>query len=494
MFNTIKSITISNFKCFKNETINFSDLTLISGLNNTGKSTIYQILLLLEPAFYSKLTPINTLLNLNTKTFQFGNPEEILNSPKKSEFSIKFSFDEGREATFKYKLLKNKKGFILNFLELIDKNENVYFLFKKISDKKNYIKAKNCISLDIDVMRIFLLLVNEEENKDIQNADKTNKLSFYKIADRYFSREVKLTNVKNIMIDPFIRFFDTDIKNLKNCLKPEYRKYYIPNKLKTELNKAKILDCGFQVSPLKIMTDIKYFFDRLKIVKPFRGEPKRVYIETEYKNPLLLTTMLNDSITIPYKFDINSKEKLKTTFKKAINYWISQIIPNISYFKINVLVNSLVSETLIKDSKKNISISNVGFGISQILPLIVTVLINKICIIDEPEVHLHPGLQSRLADFFVEMIRLDKKIIIETHSDHIINKIVYSKLIDETLNDKIKLLWVNKNYKTGISNVEEIKYDKYGYILNQPIGFLDENKNIVSKINNKRIEKLNASI
>ena len=264
--------------------------------------------------------------------------------------------------------------------------------------------------------------------------------------------------------------------------------------MKTELNKAKILDCGFQVSPLKIMTDIKYFFDRLKIVKPFRGEPKRVYIETEYKNPLLLTTMLNDSITIPYKFDINSKEKLKTTFKKAINYWISQIIPNISYFKINVLVNSLVSETLIKDSKKNISISNVGFGISQILPLIVTVLINKICIIDEPEVHLHPGLQSRLADFFVEMIRLDKKIIIETHSDHIINKIVYSKLIDETLNDKIKLLWVNKNYKTGISNVEEIKYDKYGYILNQPIGFLDENKNIVSKINNKRIEKLNASI
>ena len=493
MFNTIKSITISNFKCFKNETINFSDLTLISGLNNTGKSTIYQILLLLEPAFYSEITPINTFLNLNTKMFEFGNPEEILNNPRKNEFSIKFNFENGEEAIFKYKLSKDKKGFSLNFLELSDNDENgTYFLFKKISDKKNYIKAKKSISLDIDIMGIFLLLVNAEENKHIKNNDSTNKHSIYKLADRYFSETVMLKNVEKIYIDPFVRFFDTDIKNLKNCLKKKYQKYYIPSQLKEELNKAKILECSFQVASLKIIKDLKYFFKCLGIIKPFRGEPKRIYTETEYKNPLLFTTMINDSITIPYKFDTKTKEIMKTTFKKALKYWISQIIPNISSFKINILVNNLVSETLIKDGKKNISINNVGFGISQILPLIVNILINKICIIDEPEVHLHPGLQSKLADFFIEMIKLGKKIIIETHSDHIINGILYRKLIDETLNDRIKMLWVNKNYDTGNSNIEEIKYDKYGYILNQPMGFLDEGKKIVSKINRKRIEKFNA--
>lgn len=68
---------------------------------------------------------------------------------------------------------------------------------------------------------------------------------------------------------------------------------------------------------------------------------------------------------------------------------------------------------------------NVGFGYSYVLPVIVGTLLaekGSIVIVENPEAHLHPGAQSRIMEFLIEQsITRNLQLIIETHSDHVVN-------------------------------------------------------------------------
>lgn len=75
---------------------------------------------------------------------------------------------------------------------------------------------------------------------------------------------------------------------------------------------------------------------------------------------------------------------------------------------------------------KALEISNVGYGVSQSLPIIVEMFVRPpetIFMIQQPEVHLHPKAQASIGDLIAEFARTDnKKFIIETHSDFTIDR------------------------------------------------------------------------
>jgi predicted ATPase len=74
---------------------------------------------------------------------------------------------------------------------------------------------------------------------------------------------------------------------------------------------------------------------------------------------------------------------------------------------------------------------NVGFGYSYILPLVITGLIAKqdeIIMIENPEAHLHPRAQSRIAEFFAMVASSGVQVFIESHSEHILNGFRVSSL------------------------------------------------------------------
>ena len=73
-------------------------------------------------------------------------------------------------------------------------------------------------------------------------------------------------------------------------------------------------------------------------------------------------------------------------------------------------------------------IMNVGIGTSQVLPVLISVLLSEpeeLLIFEQPELHLHPYSQSRLADMFVEFCKRGRKIIIETHSEYFLLRLRY---------------------------------------------------------------------
>jgi predicted ATPase len=131
----------------------------------------------------------------------------------------------------------------------------------------------------------------------------------------------------------------------------------------------------------------------------------------------------------------------------------------------------------INDKEVNVTLADVGFGVSQILPILVEGLRiqpNQTLILEQPEIHLHPKLQMQLADFFISMILSGKRILLETHSDHIINRIVRRIIENEEneISSKINILFFEVG-ENG-SKPRNVEIDSDRGIINWPKGFFDQ--------------------
>lgn len=118
--------------------------------------------------------------------------------------------------------------------------------------------------------------------------------------------------------------------------------------------------------------------------------------------------------------------------------------------------------------------ANIGFGYSYILPLIVTGLIAKpgeIIIIENPEAHLHPRAQSKIAEFFTRVAASGVQIFVESHSEHILNGLRVSTLSPEINLDYSDL---TIHYFDESFDSSKLSMDNKGKIANWPNGFFDQ--------------------
>jgi predicted ATPase len=118
--------------------------------------------------------------------------------------------------------------------------------------------------------------------------------------------------------------------------------------------------------------------------------------------------------------------------------------------------------------------ANVGFGYSYILPLIIAGLIAKpgeIIIVENPEAHLHPRAQSRVAEFFTKVASCGVQVFIESHSEHILNGLRVNSLTPSINIDHTEL---TIHYFDEAFDSEKLVMNKDGKIPNWPSGFFDQ--------------------
>ena len=126
--------------------------------------------------------------------------------------------------------------------------------------------------------------------------------------------------------------------------------------------------------------------------------------------------------------------------------------------------------------------TNVGFGYSYILPLIVTGLIAKpgeVMVVENPEAHLHPKAQSKITEFFARVASCGVQVFIESHSEHILNGLRVSAL-DSSIginHSEVSILYFNEAFKP-----EKLIVDDKGRIANWPEGFFDQQEIDLSNI------------
>ncbi|MCF7972805.1 MAG: DUF3696 domain-containing protein [Phycisphaerae bacterium] len=143
-----------------------------------------------------------------------------------------------------------------------------------------------------------------------------------------------------------------------------------------------------------------------------------------------------------------------------------------------------------KGSKDLVDLPDVGFGVSQVLPVLVECFYaphDSIIIMEQPEIHLHPSAQADLADVMIDMIssREDGKdrnvqLIIETHSEHFLRRL--QRRIAEGTVKKDKVSAYFANVSKAPATLEPLQIDMFGTIQNWPPNFFgDEMEDITQQ-------------
>lgn len=215
--------------------------------------------------------------------------------------------------------------------------------------------------------------------------------------------------------------------------------------------------CAERIGPRKVYESINNTYDFIDMhgrLAPFFYHQKQ-----------------NDNIS---ELAIDNMEN--TTLRSQVAYWLNHILGTTVKTE-NIQDNIIVSYQAPHDVEAY-SPLNTGFGTSIVFPILIACLTAKIgdtVIIENPEVHLHPKAQSKLADFFAFIAQKGVQIILETHCEHLIYKLCYN--VNQGIIDYDKVVF---QYKEINKPFEAIYTDKKGRFVDEkdelrdfPPGFFD---------------------
>lgn len=135
-----------------------------------------------------------------------------------------------------------------------------------------------------------------------------------------------------------------------------------------------------------------------------------------------------------------------------------------------------------KGSQDWVDLPDVGFGISQVLPVLVQCFYaphGSVIIMEQPEIHLHPSAQAALADVMIDVINSREggedrniQLVIETHSEHFLRRLQRRIAEDLVQQDKVSAYFANTNKSPTV--LEPLEIDIFGNIRNWPKDFFGD--------------------
>ncbi len=385
----IEQVKITNFKSLKDVSIALSDLTLVTGINSSGKSTFIQSLLLLK----QNADNIQTSVAFHS----------ILKNTDDKKISARF--DE---------MIKRIPPFILDG-EYIALGEGKSLLYQEA----------------------FKELINIELNSGNQ---------FIKInLDTNSSFTVEHDNAVNTADESALEIFNNF--------------HY----LRTD----------------RAIPSITYPLSEQHIRKGhigLNGEYAAHYLATNRRNNLAITELIHP--------DSSTGQLLENVSK-----WLGEMSNGID---ISVTVHdqlqiaSLTYQYIYgEQTTAQYTPLNVGFGITYVLPIIVAILKSKpgdLLIIENPESHLHPAGQSKVAELCAIAASAGVQIIIETHSDHFLNGVRVATKKGLLEPEESQIYYFEKAKDSLETVVHSLNIDKEGRIDEWPKGFFDEWDNKLNEL------------
>jgi predicted ATPase len=131
-------------------------------------------------------------------------------------------------------------------------------------------------------------------------------------------------------------------------------------------------------------------------------------------------------------------------------------------------------------------LTHVGVGVSQVLPILVMCLLaepDTTLVFEQPELHLHPRVQTLLGDFFLSMGLLGKQCVLETHSEYLINRLRFRAAAEKEKSEFAKAMKMYFVEKRGDSSVfRPVVVNEFGAIPDWPDGFFDQSQSEAEQI------------
>lgn len=453
----ITSFSVKNFRSLKNEAhVELKPITILCGVNSCGKTSIIKSLLLLKQTIESEDT--NNAITLN-------GPYQVAQKLKDLLFIFRRQEDNSLTYTFKIENEKKELG-------------NISFSIRPFSPK------------------------NKEQDNILSNFEiKDTNGNFFKISRNSNGNYVPESNIDlKLGLPPEIsEKVDETIVILQKFL-PNILFYKSKNNKNMLSVPLFVLDVvGNKKSDLyETLKNFRDSIQKISYLGPLRASPQLAYLQFSDSNTTLddsgsncaqiLWKHGNDKIQFN-KQKMNLLDALKQTFELlGINHSIEVTRKDIVY-SIGVNVNN--------KSKQTVPITDVGFGVSQLLPVILKGLLGEkesLIVLEQPEIHLHPSCKANLADLFIAWARDGQRMLVETHSTELIDRLRLRIIENPELKDIINIIFVSldETCEEG-SSIQEIHIDEMGVPLKWPSGFCDESTKQAEQIIFARVKKQETS-
>lgn len=230
------------------------------------------------------------------------------------------------------------------------------------------------------------------------------------------------------------------------------------------------------------------FFRNVYYLGPIRTRPERVYSWSGNE-----PDGVGDSGEQSIPAILAAKDRQINLKKKQRTRRFGEVIANslkklglIDSFVVEPLSNNNSREYEVKVKTRNssdwVNLPDVGFGISQVLPVLVACFYappGSILLIDEPEIHLHPMAQSQLADVFIDVLNAHEngrprnvQLIVETHSEHMLKRLQRRIAEQRITNEQAVAYFVDMD--SVPSKLRKLDVDIFGNIRNWPKDFFGD--------------------
>ncbi len=457
----LKQLRIQNFKGWKDTgTIRMAPITLFFGVNSSGKSSIGQFLMMLKQTVESPDRNAVFYPGGKNSAVQLGSYQEMV-----------FERDDQNKIIFDYQWSLPKK------LEFKDLMTDEQFVGDHLSFHAE-VGSGDKHTLVLDQLKYELL--EKEESRMSIGMERTSDSKY----------KVDATNYKLV-------------RNQGRAWRPgaPVRFYGFPEEMVAYHQNA-----GF-VQKLNLSHEMLY--RSLCYLGSLRTKAERLYswagMEPESVGYGGENTVAAILAAQNRKINLGRNHKYKP-FGKIIVLKLKEmgLIEDFKVNRISEQRHEYEVNVRTKGSKILVDLPDVGFGISQVLPVLVQSFYapaGSIILIEQPEIHLHPHAQSALADVIIDVINskedgLDRNIqlVIETHSEHFLRRLQLRIAEDKISQEKVSAYFANiANIAKTPATLEPLQIDGCGNIQNWPENFFgDEMGDIIKQATaamNKRSQK-----
>lgn len=516
-------IGIKNFRSLKDTgDIDVKPLTILLGKNSSGKSTFLRTFPMLKQSVQEKtISPILLYGNyvdfgsyndvkphfnkdnsnyelsftfninfLNTKSRVYQRPflrELKIDDDIDIKFSIEFTenkFQQIQISSLKYVLYDNeliikldqfeKKVFEIkiNGNKYYDKTDNIYFFDNGEFNIELWgggtSKESKRINTENFKHYVYFKLISIISKYVTKNTDRSTKDSILRKI-RFGSNESILSDIKAVSITKTwskkVENWDCDSKEFKELRDFlylfEYANFF-SNRINDYL-KSVLLNINY-IAPLRATAERYYRIQHLAVDE----------VDQNGKNlPIFLASLTQGQLEDFQNWTLQNFG-FKTNIRKIEGHYLIKIV---------------------QSDNIEINLSDMGFGYSQILPILTQIWhstnrkqlrqthifylnnLEKIIAIEQPELHLHPEFQAKFADAISKVINFTKNnnihlnLIIETHSDIIVNRLGLNILNDTLNTDDVNIILFEKEDEISPSKITISNFDDEGNLTNWPLGF-----------------------
>lgn len=446
----MESITLENFRCFREkQTVKLAPLTLLVGENSTGKTSFQALIQALAEYAFEGVEP-----HFKKAPFDLGSFEEIVHTPANGRERAEL-FEAAMTGQVIWGSLdsKSEPNPTLTSLRLTFRKPSrgtvPTLVRQRTAAGETWIDEQ--VSREQEEYKATLHTQSGEWSLSLDSKDFGAVGLFLRIHDAFETDLPRITFPYN-PLDPFVPLGNS------------------PALSKRDVRELRQLD--FSREPV-FAYEAPYL--GIAAIAPIRSRPLRTY------EPSLIEPDPEGNSVVSYLGDLAFRRDPEWQWLKGRLETVGRQLELFHEIDVRFLGSSSgdpvqLRVRVVDEGQEGMlhKLADVGYGVSQAIPLIVELLRPKGAaqfLIQQPEVHLHPRAQAELGSLFCEVAAQGRQLIVETHSDHLMDRIRMDVRDGKTdlRPEDVRILYFERD---GLDvKIHEIWYDDMGNLENTPPGY-----------------------